>query len=515
MINSSKKLIPSVALFAFAASLLGACGTPTNSSTSNAKSDSSVAGTSSASSSSSNEESSSASSSSSNEESSSASSSSASAYDVPADYAAYTGDEQDISATVTFWETFGSSGTTATTANSYVSAFEKLYPHITINLVAKGGYPDIYSAISTAIPSGTTPTMAICYPDHVASYLDAGTVENMAGYLADPTIGLGVNDLTEAGPLSDFIQSYLPENTNYSDSGVFSMPFTKSTEAMFYNKTMFNAKGWDVPTTWDEMWDLCATIKNDTTIADIDSIIPFGYDSDDNLFITYDQQTNTPYTSLTKPHYLFDNDANKAFVTKLKTMHDANYFLTKGSSSNSTYTSTQFTGGTLFMTVGSTGGTTYNYSDNFETGVAAIPQADTNSPSVISQGPSICLFKRASADEKRAAWLFYKFFTNAKNTALWASLTGYNPVRTSAYSNSIWTDWESNATSGQDLLLKNVADFTQTEYAEKNAYFTSPAFKGSSTARTEAAGIVSSVLLGTKDVDTAFSDAKAACLLIG
>lgn len=491
-----RRSIPSVALFALAAAILGGCGTPTQSSSSVISSSPSSSAT---------------------ESSSSVSSSSVAPdpYAVPTDYQAFTGDEQDIHATVTFWDTFGASGTTATTATQYANAFMALYPNITVNLVAKGGYPDIYSAISTAIPSGTTPTMAICYPDHVASYLDAGAVENLAGYIADPTIGFGSSDLTEAGPLSDFIQSYLPENTNYAQTGVFSMPCTKSTEAMFYNKDLFDQKGWDVPTTWDEMWNLCAQIKSDTTIANIDNVIPFGYDSDDNLFITYDQQTNTPYTSLTTPHYLFDNATNRAFVQHLKDMHDAGYFLTKGSSAGSTFTSTQFAAQTLFMTVGSTGGTTYNYTDSFTTGVAAIPQIDSNSPSVISQGPSVCIFKRASQAERQAAWLFYKFFTNAQNTANWASLTGYNPVRTSAYSTSIWTDWESNATSGEDLLLKRVADFTQTEYAEKNAYFTSPAFKGSSTARAEAAGIVSSVLLGAKDIDTAFTDATAACLLVG
>ncbi len=502
MIDKKMKPLSSLAFFAMAATVLAGCGT---------QSSSSAAGSSSAPGSSEQTSSSEPSS------SSSASSSSVDPYAVPGDYVPFSGEESDIPAgtTVTFWETFGSSGTTATTAAAYATEFMNRYPNITVNLVAKGGYPDIYSAISTAIPSGTTPTMAICYPDHVASYLDAGAIENMAGYIADPTIGLGVDDQTEAGPLSDFIQSYLPENTNYAQTGVFSMPFTKSTEAMFYNKTMFDAKGWDVPTTWDELWDLCATIKNDATIPNIDTVIPFGYDSDDNFFITYDEQADIPYTSLAAPHYLFDNAENRAFVQKLKEEHDAGHLLTKGSSSNSTYTSTQFTAGTLFMSVGSTGGTTYNYTENFETAVAGIPQVDTNSPKVISQGPSVCFFKRASQAERQAAWLFYKFFTNAVNTATWASLTGYNPIRTSAYDTDVWTTWESEATSGKDLLLKKVADFTKANYAEKNAYFTSPAFKGSATARTEVGGLVSSVLLGTKDIDTAFADAKAACLLVG
>jgi hypothetical protein len=61
----------------------------------------------------------------------------------------------------------------------------------------------------------------------------------------------------------------------------------------------------------------------------------------------------------------------------------------------------------------------------------------------------------------------------------------------------------------------DVANFVQENYNVKNAFYTSPAFKGSSTARTECGGIISSVLLGTKDVNTAFSDAMAAVALVG
>ena len=197
-------------------------------------------------------------------------------------------------------------------------------------------------------------------------------------------------------------------------------------------------------------------------------------------------------------------------VTDLKSQYDKGYFITKGSSANSTFTSTQFAAQTLFMTVGSTGGTTYNYSENFTTGVTSLPQIDVNNKKAISQGPSICFFKRATAAEKQAAWLFYKFITNSDNSANWSTLTGYNPVRVSSYSTNVFTEWAKGATAGKDLLLKKVQDYTSANYTE--AYFTSPAFKGSATARTEVSGLLSSVLLGTKTIDKAFDDAITDCL---
>ncbi|MCI1244711.1 MAG: extracellular solute-binding protein [Bacilli bacterium] len=444
--------------------------------------------------------------------SSGAASSKTDPFEVPSDYVAFTGDEQNITATIDFWETFGG-GTSpnATFATAMATEFHKRYPNITVNLVNHNSYTGIYTDISNAIPAGTAPTMAICYPDHVASYLSAGAVENLAGYVADPTIGLGVDDLTQAGGKEDFVSSYIDEGIEYANPGVYSMPYSKSTEVMFYNKTVFDAKGWQVPTTWDEMWNLCKEVKDS---GDFPKVTPLGYDSDDNLFITYLQQAGIPYTSVSNPHYLFNNDQAKAFIRDFKSKFDAGYFTTKGTSANSSYTSTQFTAQSLFMTVGSTGGTSYNYTDDFNIGVAGIPQVDTESPKVIQQGPSVCIFKRATTAQKQAAWLFYKFITNSVNSANLASLTGYSPVRASSYETEYWKQWieDSTGAGGQNNLIATAETYVQNHY--QTAFYTSPAFKGSSTARTEVGGLFSSVMLGTKDVDTAFQDAMGACALI-
>jgi len=432
-------------------------------------------------------------------------------YKVPSDYVPFAGNIQDIEATIDFWETFGGgTAPNATFANAIVAEFQKRFPKITVNLVNHNSYPAIYSDLSNAIPAGTTPTMAICYPDHVASYMSAGAVENLAGYMADPVIGLGVDDKTEAKTKDDFIKAYLDEGVEYKQNGVYSLPYSKSTEVMFYNKTIFDAKGWQVPTTWDELWDLCKTIKEDPTTPA--GVTPLGYDSDDNLFITYCQQAGIAYTDINNPHYLFNNDKAKAFVTNFKEKYDKGYFLTKGSSANSSYTSTQFTNQTLYMTVGSTGGTSYNYTDQFSVGVAGIPQVDTNSPKVIQQGPSVCIFKRATTAQKQAAWLFYKFITNSANSGLLASMTGYSPVRASSYETDFWKDFTGSSATGAAGLTVSVLDYVAKNYS--NAFYTSPAFKGSSVARTEVGGLFSSVLLGTKTVEVAFQDAMSACALI-
>ena len=62
---------------------------------------------------------------------------------------------------------------------------------------------------------------------------------------------------------------------------MYTLPMSKSTEALYYNKTFFEKNGLSVPTTWDEMEAVCARIK------EIDpACVPLGYDSEANWFIT-------------------------------------------------------------------------------------------------------------------------------------------------------------------------------------------------------------------------------------
>jgi multiple sugar transport system substrate-binding protein len=436
---------------------------------------------------------------------------------VPSDYVAFdaTKDPKAFTAEIDWWDTFGSSGATASAMKLLITNFNKIYPNIKVTRTSKDSYPNIASAIQSAIPSGTTPTMAIGYPDNVARYIDKGAIENLAGYAADATIGFGKDDGTGVKDANgvvvetkaDLISAYVDEGTSYAVDGVYSLPFSKSTEVMFYNKDQFDANGWTVPTTWTELWSTAEAMK-----TAVPTVTPLGYDSDDNLFITRSAQSNIAYTSLTGDHYLFNNAQAKAMVGELKTNYDKGYFKTKGTSANNAYTSTQFTSGSLMMTVGSTGGTSYNYTQNFNIGIAAIPQADTNNKKVISQGPSAFIFKRATADQKYAAWLFYKYITNSSNSAYWSSKTGYNPVRTSSYSSSVWTEFKNSSTSGSNKLIFDTLEFIKTNYVD--SLFTSPAFVGSDVARTSVGGLVTNVLLGTKDVNTAFEDAIAQCLFV-
>ena len=418
---------------------------------------------------------------------------------------------------ITFWHTLSKSKAQPI-LDSIIEEFNKIYPNITVTNTQQGGYDELNEAINNNISTGNLPTMAYCYEDHVAGYIDHNAVLDMTPYINDATYGLGKNptgyDLGDKG-VDDMVAGYWSAGSKYAVSGTYSLPWSKSTEALFYNKTVFDSKGWSAPTTWDELWELCATIKADPDYSSSEKYC-LGWDSDANLLITSFAQKDLPYTTATpegnNSHFTFNTPENRALVSELKTYYDKQYFLTKGTTANSSYTSTLFTAGTVLMTVSSTGGTTYCYDANFETGVTGIPQYDLNDRKMISQGPSITFFKKGSTKAQRtAAWLFYKFATNSLNSALFAKAQGYNPVRNSSYDTAPFADMDVWADEN-GLVGKVYSYISDEDNGYTTGQFTSPAFKGSSTGRNEMDGLLPSVLLGTKTVEKAFDDAMSNCL---
>lgn len=428
------------------------------------------------------------------------------------DYVPFEGDPTQLTAKISFWHTMGQEN--QKTLNGMIERFNEKYPNITIEHAAQGGYDDIKDKISAAIPAGTTPTMAYCYPDHVAEYMSAGAIEEMSGYAEDKIIGFGKEEWDSKGGVEDFVPSFWEEGRSYGseygiENGLYSVPFSKSTEVLFYNADFFNAYDLQVPTTWTEMEALFPRIKE--IKPDLKACL--GYDSDANLLITRFEQENIPYTTADgEDHFLFNNEAAKQEVTKLKEWYDKGYLITQGSSANNEYTSNMFVAQDIVMSIGSTGGTGYNYASNFEVGVAAVP-AGMRNDHIISQGPSICFFARATAAEKYAAWLFYKWISNTQNSAIYSVLTGYSPVRESSFKDPIFTDYiDDMKKTGKEALIQKTLDFNQ---KLMKRFYVSPAFKGSSTARKEMDGILANVFLGTKTVNEAFDDALTNCLFAG
>ena len=173
--------------------------------------------------------------------------SSAAAFQVPA--GGYDGSE----VTIVFYHTMGQNLNTV--LDDYIKEFNQLYPNIHVVWTQVGSYDDVRDQISTEIVVGSQPNLAYCYPDHVALYNLAGAVATLDNLIdskievkrADgSTEILGLTDEQKA----DFIEGYYNEGKQFGDGLMYTLPLSKSTEVLYYNKTFFEANGIKVPTTW-------------------------------------------------------------------------------------------------------------------------------------------------------------------------------------------------------------------------------------------------------------------------
>ena len=166
--------------------------------------------------------------------------------------------------TITFYHTMGSNLTGV--LDLYIEEFNKLYPNIHVEYTSVGGYDDVREQISTEITVGNQPNIAYCYPDHVALYNLAKAVVTLDDLIASEATVTRADGSTEVLGLTedqknDFIAGYYNEGKQFGDGLMYTMPLSKSTEVLYYNKTFFDANGLTVPTTWDEVEAVCAQIK--------------------------------------------------------------------------------------------------------------------------------------------------------------------------------------------------------------------------------------------------------------
>ena len=421
--------------------------------------------------------------------------------------------------TITFYHTMGSNLTEV--LERYIAKFNELYPNIHIEHEQVGNYDDVRDRVKTELTVQNQPNIAYCYPDHVALYNMARGVVTLDDLIASEIKVTRADGSSEIlgltkDQIADFIPGYYEEGKQFGDGLMYTLPMSKSTEVLYYNKTFFDANGLTPPSTWDEMKALCQKILT----IDPDCI-PLGYDSEANWFITMTEQHVTPYTSASGDHFLFDNDANKAFVKEFRSWYQEGLVTTQAI--YGAYTSGLFvsqTGTRSYMSIGSSAGATHQRPEKvddaypFEVGIATIPQVNTSSPKVISQGPSLCIFKSANPQEVVASWLFVKYLTTTVEfQAEFSMASGYVPVLQSVSQNPVYASFLDSANGGDYISALSA----KVCLAQANAYYTSPAFNGSSTARDQVGLLMQSAFVnddgGNVDalLDQLFKKAVAEC----
>ena len=463
----------------------------------------------------------------------------------------------------------------STMMDSIVASFEDKYPNIDIVYEQSGQYGTIHETIQNNIRNlNNLPNMAVCYPDYVVNYLDSGYVLKMDSFMENSQYGFGHdannNGATENDTLaSDVNEQFLEEGQQYRLKGTYSLPWYKNSEALFYNADVLDEQLDDANyeeklTNWQGLIEIARKLKSksfdtywSTWVGGDDGgyqilphhvywkgetiptdgrapenyATPISYDSIDNLFITFAEMMDVPYTAgdtdgngtVTKEEaILFYNpttgaaDETVQMIKMLKGWYDEGLITTSemldeegngdyGCWNEYTYNQNSF------IYINGSKNAWYGSYNTFRGKVLPTPVIDAGmleeTPTVknknanskaMSQGANIVFFDKGD-EANQAAWLFYKYLTNTQNSSTVGLQMTSMPIRSSSYETEDFkeamaakesfpekisdpTTNSTNQAENYEYLQANVYDIYQ-QYDENGQTFVAPVSQFSSSAR--------------------------------
>lgn len=433
-------------------------------------------------------------------------------------------EEFDTSKTyeITFWAKNDTNKTQTAIYENAIKSFEELYPNITVNLRLYTDYGKIYNDVITNIATNTTPNVCITYPDHIATYLTGDElVVPLENLFDDPKYGLGGSEVRFDSPSEAEIIPQFLEECSFAGH-YYAVPYMRSTEACYVNKTYVERLGYTLPKTltWDFIWEVSeAAMAQDADgnylVNGQKVLIPFIYKSTDNMMIQMLRQLDAGYSTDAGDILLF-NDTTKELLYSIAEHSATGAFSTFKISS---YPANFLNAGQCIFAIDSTAGATWMGTDaplsdisedklvDFETKVMTIPQFDPDNPQMISQGPSVCIFNKSNPQEVMASWLFVQYLLTNDVQIAYAETEGYVPVTSKAQESAEYQDYLSR--SGEDNQTYYPVKISASKLLLDNTEntFTTPVFNGSASLRDAAGQLIETTVKSVRrkqTVDEAF-----------
>lgn len=353
--------------------------------------------------------------------------------------------------TITFWNAMV--GPLQTNLQELTKEFEKQNPNIKVKLEYQGSYEDIKSKVQNTLQSpNNLPTIAQSYAGYLYTAAQGGYLQDMTPYINDTNVGWG--SVSKSNINKTLLEGAQIKGTQYG------IPFNKSVEVLYYNKTLLDKYGISVPKTMSELKTAAKKIYDKTN----HKVVGAGFD---NLSAYYtDGMKEEGYNFNSKIN--FTGTASKNVIKYYADGIKRGYFMIAGSQK---YLSVPFANEQVAMYVSASAGEAYvkkGLNGKFEYGVA-------NRPSK-----------------------YIKFLTSKSSQLKWANATGYIPVNNETVNSAAYK----NSTS-----IKSPAILEQ---AIKRLY-NFPVTKNSETTFNDVSSILSGILsqTKTKNVDSLIKTGKA------
>jgi len=304
-----------------------------------------------------------------------------------------------------------------------IRQFNETHDTIRVKPVYVAGYSQIFRKLKSAVIAQKLPDLAIAYESMVAEYTKSGVVVPLDQYLNDPDVGLSRESIGDIYPV--FIET---NRFPQFDNQLLSFPFTKSLLMMYSNADMLKEAGFDSPPkTWKEFVEQCSAVKRLGKSGYALSVDPSTVHA---MIMSLGGEIVNPKTLKTG----YDEPAGLAAFKLIDRMVEEE--LAYQIKFDSYDDRADLAGERCAFMIRSSTSRPYLHEmikDKFDWTISIPPHGKGQPPVTVLFGANICMFK-STPERQRAAWEFIRYFCSTEVTALWATKTGYMPVRRSATS---------------------------------------------------------------------------------
>ena len=328
---------------------------------------------------------------------------------------------------VQFWHAMG--GQLGERVDQFAADFNAMQDEYEVVPVYQGNYTETMTTAIAAFRAGEQP--------HIVQVFEVGTATMMSA--EENGAIYPVHQLMEDAGVDFDESAYLPAVISYysdTDGNLLSLPFNSSTPVLWYNATLLEENGLEVPTTWDDVWAAAEVLRD----AGVPSPLGFGWQSwtmIENYSAWHDIPVGTMENGFagTATEFTFNNEAVVNHIQRIADAGAEGLFTYGGRRGDSRG---MFVNGETAMWINSSayyGGFVNDITD-FEFSQAPLPLdtsvADAAQNSIIG-GATLWVLAGHEDEEYAGAAEFLSFLSTAEQQADWAGSTGYVPITTAAY----------------------------------------------------------------------------------
>jgi len=315
--------------------------------------------------------------------------------------------------TVTFWHAMG--GESQKTLRAMVDRFESTHADIHVELVGMGNYDALSQKLMGAVAARNPPVIAQMYENWTTQLHAGGELVYLDSFVHGPD-GLSAEDLADVYPA-------LLENNSW-DGKLLTLPFNKSVPVYYYNVPMFAAAGYpEFPKTWPEFRRAANLLTRRDAAGGVEVWGAAG-GTDIWIFGSMLYQRGGRFLDKEDGQPLFNGPEG---VEALRFQVD---MVLADKVQNTDVGRTPMDDFLVGRMATLTGSSTWRApvvdKESFPVGMAPVPTWGI--PAAIVYGTNVGMFRRASPEQKAAAWKFIKWFTSPEQQVEWSLGTWYVPI---------------------------------------------------------------------------------------